>query len=152
MEGLKNVFPFATAWTARTTSGLRRIFEQVAFGPGSERPNQKLLIRVHAQNNDPDVWVRFANLGRRIEPIQLRHGNIHDDDVRARFRRQAHCLTAVLCFADHFYIRMLRQQEPQTLSHDTVIVGDQNANRTQAAVLSREANRTARTAPRPGSD
>ncbi len=105
--------------------GLRAIFEQISLGAGRQGADQEGLIAVHAQHNDADVGIALDDLGGGIDAVQLRHGNIHDDDVGRELLGEANGFAAVASFADHFDGRVGLEQELKALADHAVIVGDE---------------------------
>ena len=65
---------------------------------------------------------------RRLQAVQQRHGDVHDDDVRLQLRGETHSFAAIRRFADHFHLGDAVKQKFQPGPYDPVIVRDQDAN------------------------
>ena len=62
------------------------------------------------------------NLLRRLDAVQLRHGDIHDHHVRMQLQRQAYCLPSVCGIPDNTDVGLRLQQNAQAVAHHGVIV------------------------------
>jgi len=58
--------------------------------------------------------------------IGQRHGHIHDDEVGAQLLGGPYGLAAIAGEADNFQVLLLRKQRAETITHDAVVVGDQD--------------------------
>src|SRR5262249_51964346 len=104
------------------------VFQQIAFCASCERSHQIGFVGVHAQNDDADLRILLHQLSSRLDTVQCRHRNIHDDDVWDQFLRHSHGFAAFGCLAYNFEIGVLFELKAQALAHDTVIIRDQNAD------------------------
>ena len=80
--------------------------------------------------SDLDTRQGGADLPRRFEPVQLRHRQIENGDVRHQMRRHLDRLAAGRGFAADLPFRLLFEELAQTATNHIVIVGDENAQRT----------------------
>jgi hypothetical protein len=69
---------------------------------------------------------RPPNLPRGLEAVHFRHGNIEDDDVWVEFRRFGNRLPSGRRFATDTPVGIRLQQDSNTLSHDFVIIRDED--------------------------
>jgi hypothetical protein len=61
--------------------------------------------------------------------IHHRHQQVHQHHIWGELSRQAQRLGAVCRLADHFQFRVRREERPEPLAHDRMVVNEQNANR-----------------------
>ena len=80
---------------------------------------------MHAQHNDADVGIALDDLGGGIDAVELRHGNIHDNNVGRKLLGEANGFAAVAGFADHFNRGVGLEQELKALADHAVIVGNE---------------------------
>ena len=70
-----------------------------------------------------------ADLPRRLDAVQNRHGDVHHHHVRPMLLRQRHRLAAVGRLRHHLKARLALQQHAQAFAHDRVVVRQQDPNR-----------------------
>src|SRR5207237_3838255 len=83
--GTKEWFPTSNSVNRLVEVSIRAFFEQVAFGSGSKRSGQVGFVRVHTQDDDSDLRILLDKLRRGLNAVEIRHGDIHDDDVGYEF-------------------------------------------------------------------
>ena len=86
------------------------------------------VITVRGENEHLGVGKVFANLPGGFQPVEQRHRDVHHDHGGSKFPGQLHGLAAGFRFADHFNIRFVFQQCPETLPDDLVIFRQQDSN------------------------
>ena len=59
---------------------------------------------------------------RRLDPVQLGHRHVHDDDVQLQPLAQCQGITPVICLPHDDHVLVMVQQQPQALSHHLVVV------------------------------
>src|SRR5262249_48501776 len=84
-----------------------------------------LVVAVGRQHEQLAGQALVNDLSRRLEPVELRHRDVHDDDVRQEFLRELHGLAAVLGLADDLDVGFGGQQGAETLADDGVVVSEQ---------------------------
>jgi len=90
---------------------------------GRERPDQECLVAVHAEHDDADVGIAFHDLRSCIDPVELRHSNVHHDHIGAELLGHADGFTSIGRLPDNFDVGIGLQEKPETLADDTMIVG-----------------------------
>jgi len=63
----------------------RRMLEHEARGSGVERAPGKAGIAVHGEKHDGHAIAGLSQLDQGVDAIQIRHGDVTDDHVRAQF-------------------------------------------------------------------
>ena len=58
----------------------------------------------------------------RLDAVEKRHGDVHDDDVRGQGRGKRDGVAAVIGFTDHFEIVLALEKGTEAGAHDGVIV------------------------------
>lgn len=65
-------------------------------------------------------------MGGRVDSIELRHGNVHDNHVGRELLGQPDSFPAIGRFADDFDTRVGLEQEPKTFANYSMIVGNED--------------------------
>ena len=93
--------------------------------------------RLHRQPENLDVRQRGVNTGRCFDAVHVRHGNVHEDDVRPQRVRLRDRFKAVGRVADDRELRLRREPVAERPAHRRVIVDDENPEdvRGQMALL-----------------
>ncbi len=68
----------------------------------------------------------------RLEPVHLRHPDVHEEDVRAFAAREVDRLDAVRGFADDLDVGRRTQQHREPAAHEGLVVGDGDADHSGA--------------------
>src|SRR5580692_7205741 len=76
--------------------------QQVSLGAGTKRTAHQLCRFVQSEQNDFDLRLQLVDGTRSLNPVQLRHGNIHNDDVGIEVARHTNGGNAVFRFANQF--------------------------------------------------
>ncbi len=106
--------------------GRGRALEQVAADAGLERAEDVLLVGVHGEDDHLRLREEAAELTRRLDAVQERHRDVHDDDVREGAAGLLDRLLAVLGGADDGDPLMRLEQGENAFADDRVIVGQQH--------------------------
>lgn len=69
----------------------------------------------------------FEDLARSFQSVNLRHHEIHDNDVWMKAGRQGHRGAAILCFSANFPPWDRFENVAQKNSHRRVIIRDKNS-------------------------
>ena len=113
---------------ARESSSLPLVFRRIPGCPAPDHAGCKLPVQVHREAEDlggrhsPLIW-RAASM-----PLQVGHGDVHDDDVGLALAGQPDGLAAGGGLGHDLHAGLFLQQGAQALPHDLVIVGQQDAN------------------------
>jgi hypothetical protein len=70
------------------------------------------------------VWEVPRRVAGGFDPVELRHVQIHDDEVWAGGEHYVDRLESVLGFSDHFEAGHRSQQAVHALAYDRVVVSD----------------------------
>jgi hypothetical protein len=65
---------------------------------------------------------RFSDLARRLDPIQARHSNIHDDDIRSQFLRELARIAPIGRLGANLEIFFRFEQGPNATPDQFVII------------------------------
>ena len=76
-------------------------FEEVAACSRTHGGEDGIVVLEHRQHEDPGLRMFGDDLSGRVDPVQLRHADVHQDDVRVGFQRYAHDFGAVGDGVDH---------------------------------------------------
>jgi hypothetical protein len=87
-----------------------------------------LVIVVGGQHQDPGTWKFAADGPDRSGAVELRHGQIHQDDVRIQLTELTHGFLPILGEPYNSHIRLEFQHGGKTIADDGVVFGDQNPN------------------------
>jgi hypothetical protein len=124
----------------------RHVLEQEAARAGSQRLVDVLVEVERREHQHPHGRVA-AELGhppRRLDPVELRHADVHQDDVRLELAGELHRLGAVGRLADHVEVVLGVEDHPEAGADEGLVVGDEDAR--HALTLSRSSSgRRART-------
>ena len=74
-------------WPRPASSGVT-VLEQVARGAGLEGRQHLVVPGEAGQRDHPDAGLRLLDAPRGLDPVQPRHDEVHEHDVRARAGRQ----------------------------------------------------------------
>ena len=66
---------------------------------------------------------------RRLDPVDARHPDVHQDHVGLELGREAHRLRAVLGLADDLEVVARLEDQAEAAAHERLVVGDQDADR-----------------------
>src|SRR5215472_2287686 len=77
---------------------------------------------MHTEQNYGDIGKAFDDLSRGIDPVEVRHGDVHDHDVWLERLCCADRLATVAGFTDQLEILNLRQLHCDPLSNDAMVI------------------------------
>jgi hypothetical protein len=113
----RNDSPRAAAWMAATSVSSETSFSKYPDAPArSER----------RQRQDGDVRGRFAQLRGGVDAVHQGHAQIHQDDRRLKLFDEFEHLQPVGRLADDLDVGPRRQQRPQALAEQCLVVGQNN--------------------------
>src|SRR5262245_62560200 len=85
---------------------------------------------MHAQDQQADRRQATHDLARGLDAVQERHADIQDDDVGLKSERFLDSLTAVAGLGDDFPPGLLLENLAEPLTHQRVIVTDEDTQPT----------------------
>src|SRR5579884_1280907 len=106
--------------------GLNVVLQEIALHSGRERADQKLLVGVHAEDDDLYVGSPPQDLSRRVDSVQLGHGDVQHDYGRAELFSQRRRLHPIGRLAHDLDVLLSFEQRLQAGSDDVVIVRNQD--------------------------
>jgi hypothetical protein len=109
------------------------VLEHIARCPCLERGVHTFLLGERRERHHFDVVVESANLAGRLDPVDRRHLQIHDDHVGPaplRLQRGEHVkrLGAPFCRAYDVDIGLAVEERKQPAAHDLVVVDNQDTD------------------------
>src|SRR5438552_8727314 len=87
-----------------------------------------LRAQIHGEDQHARLRTFLDNAPRRLHAVELRHGDVHDDDVRSQAQRLGDRLAAVGRDGNHLKVASL-EQGAEAVPDDRVIVGKQHRYR-----------------------
>ena len=98
-----------------------------SFGAGAQRVVDVVVVGMEREDQHTHIGCALLDVRHRLLAVGERHRDIHDDEIRPQQFRGTDGLAAVAGEAYHFQVLLLRQQRVQAITHDAVVVGDQDA-------------------------
>src|SRR6266853_3060952 len=106
----------------------RGFLEDVALRARLQRPVDVLRAQIHGEDQHARLRTFLDDAPRRLDTVELRHGDVHDDDVRSQAQRLGDRLATVARDRDHLQVAHLKKGA-KTVADDSVIVGEQHRYR-----------------------
>ena len=103
-------------------------FQNITGHMGLERLQNVSIFRVHGQEYHFGPSTTLVDFAGRIEPVEQRHRQVEDNDVRLKLLCQPQSLPAVRGLPDHLEPFALHQGL-QALPDDHMIIGQHNPKR-----------------------
>src|SRR5437899_4075217 len=100
--------------------------EEIAGGAGAQRLGHVLLGGVHREDQDARAGGLFGDAGGRLEAVETRHGDVHDDDIGAVEACQLEGFAPVRRLRDHVDPADLAQHRADALTNQGVVLGEQD--------------------------
>jgi len=72
---------------------------------------------MHAECKDTCALRYFPDSPRCLNAVQLRHGDIHNDDVGLKLRRKLNGFAAVRRFSDHLQVVLRLEDEAEAAAN-----------------------------------
>lgn len=106
----------------------RGVLEQVAAGAGLERAEDPRAVRERRQHEHGRGGMLGRDAAGRLDAVDARHVEIHQDDVRRTAAAVGDRLLAVGRDAGELDVRERLDQPAEAVADDAVVVGDQHAD------------------------
>ena len=88
-----------------------------------------MKFAVRGYDDNFGVGQSHPQLTGNFDPVQTRHPDIEENDVRSRFNAEGHGVFAVIRFGDDLvFSGKFFQYRPQILSLQRFVIGDHNLN------------------------
>ncbi len=100
-----------------------RVLQDEAGRPGLERPPREGHVPVHGEEHHRDLVSPLPQLDQRLDAVEVRHGDVGDDDIRPQLRRGRHQLAPV--FHHPHQLELRREQALQRFGHQEMVVGQE---------------------------
>ena len=108
----------------------RDVLEQEAARAGPQRLVDVLVHVEGRQHHDLGGRVRCGQqLPRRLDPVDLGHAHVHQDDIRRDAARLLDRLSPVRRLADDLEVGLGLEDHPEAGAHERLVVDDQHAHR-----------------------
>jgi hypothetical protein len=97
-------------------------------------PSPECLVDVFVktksgQDQDPGSVVSGEDPPGRLEPVELRHPDVHQDDGGTEPGRLGDRLEPVSCLCDDFDVLFAGEQHPEAGPDHGLVIGDEDADR-----------------------
>src|SRR5258706_9617512 len=106
----------------------RRFLQHEALRARLQRAVDVLGAQIHGEDQHARLRTLLDDAPRRLHAVELRHGDVHDDDVRPQTLRLGHRLATVTRNRNHLHVSRF-EQRAKTVADDRVIVGEQYGHR-----------------------
>src|SRR6266849_7547455 len=100
--------------------------ENVAARAGLDDVANKLIGEVHREDEDAGLGKGFVDAARGFEAVEVRHADVHDDDVRLELLDEGDRLAAGFGFGADFPALLGGQQAFEAAADDVVIINDED--------------------------
>ena len=101
----------------------------VVVGAGLPDLEHALLVVVTAHGDDREIGRRLAEAPRRLDAVEDRHLDVHDDGIGRNLFRERDRLSAVARASGHDEAVVLLEQERDGLEERLVVLGNENSER-----------------------
>src|SRR5260370_36672455 len=88
---------------------------------------------MYSQDQNASLRICGEDLPRRVQPVQVRHSDIEQQNVRLQLAGVLDGFAAVPGFATYFPSRMIFQQRANAFSSHFVAIRNKNSNRAQTS-------------------
>jgi hypothetical protein len=104
----------------------RGTLEEVPIGPGADRADDLFIAVERGKDDDPNGARLAAKLPHHLDPIEVRHLEIEQQDIRLEFGRLAHCFGAGADLANDLEVRLSREHGREAIANHRVVVGQED--------------------------
>src|SRR5262249_31509307 len=103
---------------------LARQFQHITGNAGSKRLNRQTDVEMHSKHDKLALQARLPEDLERVQPVELRHGNLSNDDVRLPlFGEEDKFVPVPGCPHD---LIVLRQDRGEPFGQNRLIIGEKN--------------------------
>jgi hypothetical protein len=88
------------------------------------------------------LLLALEQAARRFEPVDVRHADVHEDDVRLELGRSRERLRAVGGLAHDVHVFLGLEDHPETGPDEGLVVHDEDANHEGTSPIGRRARTT----------
>ena len=103
-----------------------RGLEHVAGCPGLERLEEVLLVVVHREDQDAQLWLALRQFERCLETGHPRHRHVQNREMHIFGERKLDSLRAIAGFGDHLQVRRRVEHHAEAVADDLMVVGEQD--------------------------
>jgi hypothetical protein len=108
--------------------GRRSRLEQEARGAGPEGVHH-VVVEVKGRQHQHAGGAELRNQPpRRLDPVEHRHPDVHQDQVGPGLQRTRHGLVPVRRLGDDFDVGLGVEDEPEAAAHQRLVVSEQDAD------------------------
>jgi hypothetical protein len=104
------------------------VFGQVPPGAGAQCVDDGAVIGIGGEHEHLDARVMFAEAAGGLDPVAVRHPEIHQHDVRTQLDRQRERLVAVGCGADDLDAGEQPEEGGESLADHALVIGHKDAD------------------------
>ena len=90
---------------------LKRILQQIALRAGFQSAQDVALVGMHAQDHDGGCRICLSDLEGGFNAVQIRHPDVHHQQVGLQRGGQSDGLTPIVGFAHHGKVGLLLDEE-----------------------------------------
>ena len=106
----------------------RVVLQDESAGAGSERLVDVLVQVERRQDQHPGRVVGGEDPPRRLEPVELRHADVHEHDGRVEAGGLVDRLEPVARLGDDLDVRLTREQHAEARPDHRLVIGDEDAH------------------------
>ena len=105
------------------------LFNEKSGGSQGDRLGEIGVIPVSGKNEDLGGRIGLENLPGGFEPVEERHGNVHDDDCGVELGSHRDGFATVFGFLDDRNISFVLEQGMEAFSDHDMVIGQEHCNR-----------------------
>ena len=136
-DGANSDPPVAMTRIAETSCSSGASLRRKPLAPALSAPVDVLVEVERRQHEDARARLGEHHLARRLDPVEHRHADVHQDDIWRELAGACHGLRAVAGLADHLDSRLRLENHPEAGTDERLIVGEQDADHRSLANGSR---------------
>ena len=137
--GESSASPAATVRIAAISCSGGSSLSTKPLAPARERLVDVLVEVERREDQDPRGGVGGEDAPGRLEPVELGHADVHQDDGRVEARRLLDRLEAVARLGHDLDVLLVGEQHPEAGADHRLVVGDEHADRHAPVAAEREA-------------
>jgi hypothetical protein len=101
-----------------------QVLEQKTGGARFDRAIHVFIEIECRQDQDPGPPTRRDDLLRSLNAVEIRHSNVHQENVGLLAERKLNCAFAIRSFADHLHVRLSFDYPSQARPDQLLVVSD----------------------------